>query len=76
MWSFLPTVGLCQVMSQEPPRGGNMTFAVLCYSLHPSLSSSSIAPIHLCHLTNDCSAAVSLPCIIYHELQRGSKREK
>lgn len=51
-----------------------MTFAVLRYSLHPSLSSSSIAPVHLCHLTNDCSAAVSLPCIIYQELQRVDKR--
>lgn len=61
---------------RETPQGGNTTFAVLCYSLHPSLSSSSIAPVHLCHLTNDRSAAVSLSCIIYPELQRGSGLER
>lgn len=46
------------------PRGGNMTFVVLCYSLHPSLSSSSVAPVHLSHPTNDCSVALGPPCII------------
>lgn len=61
---------------RETPRGGNMTFTVLCYSLRPSLSSSSIAPVHLCHLTNDCSVAASLPCIIYPELRREQEREK
>lgn len=61
---------------RETPRGGNMPFAVLCCSLHPSLSSSSIAPVHLCNLTNDCSAAVSLPCIIYHEPQRGKQERE
>lgn len=28
-------------------------------------------PSHLCHLANDSSVAVLLPCIIYPELQRG-----